>query len=107
MRGGLLRIPAFKSLAVLFAGQVADQAFDHGGGIGIPFRQIDKRAAQNDLAPGIELARPSSLPGSSGQEVWPWLGHSVSLPGPVLFLPFCPPVSAILFKKKSELTAQL
>jgi hypothetical protein len=35
-----------KGLAVLFTGQVADQAFDHCGGIGIPFRQIDQRAAR-------------------------------------------------------------
>ena len=47
--GGLLRIPAFESLAVLFAGEVADQAFDHRSGVGIPFCQIDKRTAQDDL----------------------------------------------------------
>ena len=75
--GGLLRIPAFESLAVLFTGQVADQALDHCGGIGIPFSQIDQRTAENDLAPSVQLARLRRFPVLQGKE--PGLGLGVAL----------------------------
>ena len=57
LAGGLLRIPAFEGLAVLFTGEVTDQAVDHCCGVGIPFRQIDQRTAEDDLAPRVQLAR--------------------------------------------------
>ncbi len=79
--GGLLRIPAFKGLAVLFTGQVAHQTFDHGGGIGIPFGQIDQRAAQNDFAPRIQLARLRRFPVLQREE--PGLGLGIALLGAV------------------------
>ena len=66
--GGRLRIPALKGLAVLFAGKVAHQTVDHGGGIGIPFRKIDQRAAEYDLAPCVQLARLRRFPVLQGEE---------------------------------------
>ena len=79
--GGLLRIPALKGLAVLFAGKVAHQTLNHDGGIGIPFGQIDQRAAENDLAPRIQLARLCRFPVLQGEE--PGLGLGIALFGAV------------------------
>ena len=79
--GGLLRIPAFESLAVLFAGKIAHQTLDHRGSIGIPFRQIDQRAAEDDLAPRIQLARLRRFAVLQGKE--PGLGLSIAFLCPV------------------------
>ena len=79
--GGLLRIPAFESLAVLFTGEVAHQTLDHCGGIGIPFRKIDQRAAEDDLAPGIQLARLRRFPVLQREQ--PGLGLGIALFGAV------------------------
>lgn len=55
-------IPAIKCLAVLVAGQVPDQTFDHRGGIAVTFGQIDQRATENDLAASVELAGFGGFP---------------------------------------------
>ena len=81
--GGLLRIPALKGLAVLFTGQVAHQALDHGGGIGIPFRQIDQRPPEDDLAPCVQLARLRRFPVLQGKKSG--LGLGIAFLCPVQF----------------------
>ena len=79
--GGPLRIPAFESLAVLITGKVAHKTVDHGGSIGIPQRQINQRAAQNDFAPRIQLARLRRFPVLQSEE--PGLGLGIALFGAV------------------------
>ena len=79
--GGLLRIPALKGLAVLFAGKVAHQTLNHDGGIGIPFGQIDQRAAKDDLAPCVQLARLRRFAVLQGKEAR--LGLGIALLGAV------------------------
>ena len=83
LAGGLLRIPAFESFAVLFSRQIAHQTFDHRGGVGIPFCQIDKRAAEDDLAPCVQLARLRRFPVLQGKKSG--LGLGIAFLCPVQF----------------------